>query len=104
MDGERLSPRLTAAVERHVAGCTSCAAFEAGAWKLREAARFEVAPAVPDLVDSIMASVERERQERAPGRPPPPPRGRGPAPPPPPPPGGPPGPGGPAPPARPGGR
>jgi outer membrane lipoprotein-sorting protein len=68
MDGERLSPRLTAAVERHVAGCATCAAFEAGAWQLREAARFEVAPAVPDLVDSIMASVERETQERAPVR------------------------------------
>ena len=68
MDGERLSPRLTTAVERHVAGCTACAAFEAGAWKLREAARFEVAPAVPDLVNSIMASVERETQERRPVR------------------------------------
>jgi outer membrane lipoprotein-sorting protein len=68
MDGERLSSRLTAAVEHHVADCPACAAFEAGAWKLREAARFEVAPAVPDLVDSIMASVERERQERAPAR------------------------------------
>jgi outer membrane lipoprotein-sorting protein len=66
MDGERLTPRLTAALEHHVADCPACAAFEAGAWKLREAARFEVAPAVPDLVDSIMASVERERQERAP--------------------------------------
>jgi outer membrane lipoprotein-sorting protein len=66
MDGERLSPRLTTAVERHVAGCTGCAAFQRGVWKLREAARFEVAPAVPDLVDSIMASVQRERQERAP--------------------------------------
>ncbi|HET6776270.1 MAG TPA: zf-HC2 domain-containing protein [Actinomycetota bacterium] len=66
MDGERLTPRLTATVEHHVADCPACAAFEAGAWKLREAARFEVAPAVPDLVDSIMASVERERQERAP--------------------------------------
>jgi outer membrane lipoprotein-sorting protein len=68
MDGERLPPRLTAAMERHVADCGACAAFEAGAWKLREAARFEVAPAVPDLVDSIMASVEAERQERAPVR------------------------------------
>ena len=68
MDGERLSTRLTAAVEHHVADCHACAAFEAGAWKLREAARFEVAPAVPDLVASIMASVERERQERAPAR------------------------------------
>ncbi len=68
MDGERLSPRLAAAVERHVAGCAKCAAFQAGAWKLREAARFEVAPAVPDLVDSIMTAVERETQERAPVR------------------------------------
>jgi outer membrane lipoprotein-sorting protein len=66
MDGERLSTRLASAVEHHVADCPACAAFEAGAWKLREAARFEVAPAVPDLVDSIMASVERESQERAP--------------------------------------
>jgi outer membrane lipoprotein-sorting protein len=68
MDGERLSTRLTAAVEHHVGGCPACAAFEAGAWKLREAARFEVAPAVPDLVDSIMASVQRERQEWVPAR------------------------------------
>jgi hypothetical protein len=68
MDGERLPPRLTAAVEHHVAGCVGCAAFESAAWKLREAARFEVAPAVPDLVDSIMTAVERETQEPAPVR------------------------------------
>jgi outer membrane lipoprotein-sorting protein len=68
MDGERLSSRLSAAVDRHVAGCAACAAFEAGAWKLREAARFEVAPAVPDLVGSIMSAVERETQEPAPVR------------------------------------
>jgi outer membrane lipoprotein-sorting protein len=68
MDGERLSSRLSAAVDRHVAGCAACAAFQAGAWKLREAARFEVAPAVPDLVGSIMSAVERETQEPAPVR------------------------------------
>ena len=68
MDGERLSPRLTAAVEHHVAGCVGCAAFESAAWKLREAARFEVAPAVPDLVDSIMTAVEAETQEPPPVR------------------------------------
>jgi outer membrane lipoprotein-sorting protein len=68
MDGERLSPRLSAAVEQHVAGCVGCAAFESAAWKLREAARFEVAPAVPDLVDSIMTAVEAETQEPAPVR------------------------------------
>jgi outer membrane lipoprotein-sorting protein len=68
MDGERLSSRVSAAVDHHVAGCAACAAFEAGAWKLREAARFEVAPAVPDLVGSIMSAVERETQEPAPVR------------------------------------
>jgi hypothetical protein len=68
MDGEHLSPRLAASVEGHVAGCAGCTAFEARAWKLREAARFEVAPAVPDLVDSIMGAVEREAPEREPVR------------------------------------
>jgi outer membrane lipoprotein-sorting protein len=68
MDGERLSPRLSTAVEQHVAGCIGCAAFESTAWKLRETARFEVAPAVPDLVDSIMTAVEAETQEPAPVR------------------------------------
>ena len=31
MDGERLLPRVAAAVDRHVAGCAECAGFEAGA-------------------------------------------------------------------------
>ncbi len=63
MDGEHLSTRTATALEHHLEGCSACAAFQAGAWKLREAARFELAPAVPDLVGSIMSSVERERQE-----------------------------------------
>jgi hypothetical protein len=64
MDGQRLSPRLNAAVDAHVAGCSNCTAFQQGAWSLRESARFEVAPAVPDLVDAIMASVAREVSPR----------------------------------------
>jgi Putative zinc-finger len=64
MDGEHLSPRLAAAVDVHVAGCAACTAFQAGSWKLREAARFEVAPAVPDLVDRIMAGAAREGSPR----------------------------------------
>ena len=82
MDGERLAPRVAAAVERHLAGCPACAAFDRGAWKLRELARFEVAPAIPDLVKPIMAAVRADvparatalepRARRAPDRPPPP--------------------------------
>lgn len=68
MDGEHLSSRLAATLERHLATCTACRAFEQGAWKLREAARFEVAPEVPDLVDSIMAAVEAEGSGKAPAR------------------------------------
>jgi len=60
VDGERLSSRATASLERHLETCAECRAFERGAYRLREAARFEVAPAVPDLIDSIMASVEAE--------------------------------------------
>ncbi len=70
MDGERLSPRIETAVEEHVAGCSLCAAFEAGARRLRDAARFQVAAAVPDLVEPIMAAVAEERARRpAPLRP-----------------------------------
>lgn len=60
IDGERLSPRAEAALERHLASCASCAAFDRGAYRLREAARFELAPAVPDLVDDVMAAVRAE--------------------------------------------
>jgi hypothetical protein len=57
IDGERLSSRQAVALEHHLASCAECRAFERGAYRLREAARFEVAPAVPDLVDEVMASV-----------------------------------------------
>jgi len=62
IDGERLSTRATAAVEQHLETCAECRAFERGAYRLREAARFEVAPAVPDLVDSVMSAVGAEAE------------------------------------------
>jgi hypothetical protein len=67
LDGERLSSRQTVSLERHLEGCAECRAFERGAWRLRETARFEVVPAVPDLVEPIMAAVEAESRESRPG-------------------------------------
>jgi len=57
LDGERLPPRLDAALERHLAGCASCRGFQAGARQVREGVRFRLAEAVPDLVDPIMERV-----------------------------------------------
>jgi hypothetical protein len=57
IDGERLSTRANASLEQHLETCAECRAFERGAYRLREAARFEVAPAVPDLVDQVMTAV-----------------------------------------------
>jgi hypothetical protein len=47
-------------VDEHVRGCARCRAFGRGAWRLRESARFEVAPPVPDLVPAIMARVRAD--------------------------------------------
>ncbi len=60
MDGERLPLRVLAGVDEHVDGCVACQRFTQAAWKLRERVRFEVAPAVPDLTERIMAAVETE--------------------------------------------
>jgi Putative zinc-finger len=60
IDGERLSTRASASLEQHLETCAECRAFERGAYRLREAARFEVAPAVPDLVDQVMTAVGAE--------------------------------------------
>ena len=57
IDGERLAARATAALDQHLETCAECRAFERGAYRLREAVRFEVAPAVPDLVDEVMTAV-----------------------------------------------
>ena len=60
IDGERLATRQTVALEHHLEACAQCRAFERGAYRLREAARFEVAPAVPDLVHEVMAAVRTD--------------------------------------------
>jgi putative zinc finger protein len=60
IDGERLAPRAAATLERHLETCAECRAFERGAYRLRESARIGLAPAVPDLVEPIMAAVHAE--------------------------------------------
>jgi outer membrane lipoprotein-sorting protein len=64
MDGERLSARAAAALERHLATCPACRAFDSGAWRLRETARFGVAEAVPNLVPPIMDAIRAEAAGR----------------------------------------
>lgn len=56
LDGEPLEER----VRSHLETCPRCRHFEAEARRLRDAARLEPAPVVPDLVASIMERVERE--------------------------------------------
>jgi hypothetical protein len=66
LDGEHIAPRALVSLEHHLEGCAQCRAFERGAYRLRESARFEVVPAIPDLVEPIMSAVARERVEREP--------------------------------------
>ena len=68
LDGERLAPRAQTALDRHLETCAECRAFEQGAYRLRESARIEVAPAVPDLVEPIMAAVRAEPRRLMPLR------------------------------------
>jgi outer membrane lipoprotein-sorting protein len=68
MDGERLSTRASAALDNHLSACARCRAFESGAWRLREAARFGIAEPVPDLVAPIMTAVRDEAAARPPWR------------------------------------
>jgi hypothetical protein len=48
--------------ERHVEACRFCSKFASGAWRIRDAARFELAPPVPDMVPAIM---DRVREQEA---------------------------------------
>ena len=64
MDGEHLSRRAAAALEAHLRTCAACRAFESQAWALRERVRLGLAPAVPDLVEPIMAAVRAEARRR----------------------------------------
>jgi hypothetical protein len=50
--------------ERHVESCRACSRFAAGAWRIRDAARFELAPPVPDLVPAIMGRVREQEADR----------------------------------------
>ncbi|HEX6231213.1 MAG TPA: zf-HC2 domain-containing protein [Actinomycetota bacterium] len=65
LDGVHLPARAAAALEEHLAACAGCRAFERAAWRLREAARFEIAPAVPDLVDPIMVAIGADAERAA---------------------------------------
>ncbi len=69
MDGERPSRHEAAALEQHLLTCARCRAFERGAYRLRERARFGPAPAVPDLVEPIMTAVRAEARPAARVRP-----------------------------------
>ena len=60
MDGEHLSRHVAHTLEGHLRTCAACRAFQAGAYRLREQARIGLAPAVPDLVEPIMAAVRTE--------------------------------------------
>ena len=62
IDGERLTTRASASLEQHLETCVECRAFERAAYRLREAARFQVAPAVPDLVEQVMTAVGAEAE------------------------------------------
>jgi hypothetical protein len=64
--GEAMDERrsVRAEVETHRRGCRACTAFHQGAWRVREVARFEVAPPVPDLVPHIMHRVATEARPR----------------------------------------
>jgi hypothetical protein len=64
MDGEHLSHHAAHALDQHLAACAACRAFQAGAYRLREQARIGLAPAVPDLVEPIMAAVRAEARPR----------------------------------------
>jgi hypothetical protein len=58
------SAGLSTTVEDHARTCPICSRFEAGAWRLRELTRFEVAPPVPDMVPAIMGRIQDEVADR----------------------------------------
>jgi hypothetical protein len=50
--------------ERHLETCRACSRFASGAWRIRDAARFELAPPVPDMVPMIMERVRLQEADR----------------------------------------
>ena len=67
MDGEHLSSHQLQAMERHLASCPDCRAFEERAHRLRAAVRIRPAEPVPELVGRVMAAVAREARGRPAG-------------------------------------
>jgi predicted anti-sigma-YlaC factor YlaD len=56
LDGEPLG-MAAADLDRHLAGCPSCAAWSGAAADLTRRARLSVAPAVPDLTAQVLAAL-----------------------------------------------
>jgi hypothetical protein len=50
--------------ERHVESCRACSTFTTGSWRIRDAARFELAPPVPDMVPAIMDRIRAVEADR----------------------------------------
>jgi hypothetical protein len=61
MDGDRVAARQAAAAVAHAETCTNCRTFAERSARIRSAVRIRAAEPVPDLVESIMATVARER-------------------------------------------
>jgi hypothetical protein len=61
LDGERLAANASDELERHLETCGACRAFERDSYRLREVARFEVAPDVPDIAGAVVTELRRTR-------------------------------------------
>lgn len=59
-DGE-LAPLDDGVLERHLAGCPACAAFEAGLARLARRTRISAAGPVPDVTTQVLGAVEADR-------------------------------------------
>lgn len=60
LDGE-LNDRASVALAKHLAACPSCRAYEHELRHLRRALRVQAAEQVPDLRDSIMSEIDKQR-------------------------------------------
>jgi hypothetical protein len=61
MDGDRVAAREVAAAAAHAETCARCRTFGERSARIRSAVRIRAAEPVPDLVETIMAAVSRER-------------------------------------------
>lgn len=60
LDGEVLTPRTTAELDQHLAGCARCATFARRSERVRTAVRIRPAEPVPDLIGSTMERIRLE--------------------------------------------